>query len=303
MANIFRLKAWVRYDGKGRLVGGGPILQESKPKNGDWVEIPFYEYCCQTGPTTTTSTSTSTTTSTSTSTSTTTSTTTLLPEARQFWLVDYVNAGRSMFIPNQTSFYTGNTIANITATNPDLVYTGVFSQNIFGSFGLNTTRVISENISSPFTTISPDYVFNAQGGFPIMRSLKEEYAYVTKIINNSFLATRNAQVVIVRVSTNITVDSGVLNADGFFMIGVDFDATGQERDGTSTIVRDYDFGTIPGTLNIASFTYSSQFGGFSANSSNIPMNLTSPSTSWVNNVTVLYGNTTIREIFTIPPGW
>jgi hypothetical protein len=65
MANIFRLKAWVRYDGKGRLVGGGPILQESKPKNGDWVEIPFYEYCCQTIPTTTT-TSTSTTTTTTT---------------------------------------------------------------------------------------------------------------------------------------------------------------------------------------------------------------------------------------------
>jgi hypothetical protein len=53
MANINRLKAWVRYDGKGRLVGGGPILQESKPKNGDWVEIP-YDLCCQTTSTTTT---------------------------------------------------------------------------------------------------------------------------------------------------------------------------------------------------------------------------------------------------------
>lgn len=65
MANIFRLKAWVRYDGKGRLVGGGPILQVDKPKNGDWVEID-YEDCCVPTTTTTTTTSTSTTTTTTT---------------------------------------------------------------------------------------------------------------------------------------------------------------------------------------------------------------------------------------------
>ena len=53
MANINRLKAWVRYDGKGRLVGGGPILQESKPKNGDWVEIDSL-ICCGPNPSTTT---------------------------------------------------------------------------------------------------------------------------------------------------------------------------------------------------------------------------------------------------------
>jgi len=46
MGNLFRLKAWVRYDGKGRLVGGGPILQAHKPKNGKWEEVPMYNNCC-----------------------------------------------------------------------------------------------------------------------------------------------------------------------------------------------------------------------------------------------------------------
>lgn len=80
------LKAFVRYDGSGRVVAGSLILRKNKPKVGRWQEIPAYE-CCNYVPTTTTtttasptttttSTSTSTTTSTSTSTSTTTSTST-----------------------------------------------------------------------------------------------------------------------------------------------------------------------------------------------------------------------------------
>lgn len=81
------LKAFVRYDGSGRVVAGSLILRKNKPKVGRWQEIPAYE-CCNYVPTTTTttsststttSTSTSTTTSTSTSTSTTTTTTTAAP--------------------------------------------------------------------------------------------------------------------------------------------------------------------------------------------------------------------------------
>lgn len=68
-----KLKAFVRVDGSGRVVPGTPVLQASKPKVGNWIEIPAYEGNVQT--TTTTSTS-STTTTTSTSTSTTTTTTT-----------------------------------------------------------------------------------------------------------------------------------------------------------------------------------------------------------------------------------
>jgi hypothetical protein len=75
-----RLKAYVRYDGSGRVIAGSLILQRFKPKVGNWVEIPANE-CCNYVPTTTTTTTTeapvtTTTTSTSTSTSTTSTTTT-----------------------------------------------------------------------------------------------------------------------------------------------------------------------------------------------------------------------------------
>lgn len=65
-----RLKAYVRYDGTGRVIAGSLILQRFKPKVGNWQEIDANE-CCNYVPPTTTTTSTS-----STSTSTTTTTTT-----------------------------------------------------------------------------------------------------------------------------------------------------------------------------------------------------------------------------------
>ena len=69
------LKAYVRFDGTGRIVPSSLILRRKKPKVGKWVEIPAYE-CCNYVPSTTTTTSS---TSTSTSTSTTTTTTTATP--------------------------------------------------------------------------------------------------------------------------------------------------------------------------------------------------------------------------------
>ena len=76
MANNNKLKAYVRYDGTGRVISGSLILQSFKPQVGNWVEIDANE-CCNYVPTTTTTTSsTSTSTTTSTSTSTTTTTTT-----------------------------------------------------------------------------------------------------------------------------------------------------------------------------------------------------------------------------------
>ena len=73
-----RLKAYVRYDGTGRVIAGSLILQRFKPKVGNWQEIDANE-CCNPTTTTTTTTEapvTTTTTSTSTSTSTTSTTTT-----------------------------------------------------------------------------------------------------------------------------------------------------------------------------------------------------------------------------------
>lgn len=41
------LKAYVRFDGTGRIVPGSLVLRRSKPKNGTWKEITAYE-CCNT---------------------------------------------------------------------------------------------------------------------------------------------------------------------------------------------------------------------------------------------------------------
>jgi len=51
------LKAYVRFDGTGRIVPSSLILRRKMPKVGNWVEIPAYE-CCNPEPTSTTSTTT-----------------------------------------------------------------------------------------------------------------------------------------------------------------------------------------------------------------------------------------------------
>lgn len=58
------LKAFVRFDGSGRIVAGSLILRRKKPKVGKWVEIPAYECCNPTTTTTTTVAATTTTTTT-----------------------------------------------------------------------------------------------------------------------------------------------------------------------------------------------------------------------------------------------
>lgn len=41
------LKAFVRFDGSGRIVAGSLILRKKMPKVGKWQEVPAYE-CCDT---------------------------------------------------------------------------------------------------------------------------------------------------------------------------------------------------------------------------------------------------------------
>jgi hypothetical protein len=72
-----QLKAYVRYDGTGRVIAGSLILQRFKPKVGNWVEIEANE-CCNFTTTTTTTVAPSTTTTTTTVAPTTTTTTTAL---------------------------------------------------------------------------------------------------------------------------------------------------------------------------------------------------------------------------------
>lgn len=55
MSNKMQLKAYVRFDGSGRVVPGSLVLRKRMPKVGRWQEITTYE-CCN--PTTTTSTTT-----------------------------------------------------------------------------------------------------------------------------------------------------------------------------------------------------------------------------------------------------
>jgi hypothetical protein len=65
MADQFKLKAFVRIDGSGKVIPGGPIFQAQKPKVGKWREINVKE-CCNYVPTSTTTTSSTNTTSTTT---------------------------------------------------------------------------------------------------------------------------------------------------------------------------------------------------------------------------------------------
>jgi hypothetical protein len=48
MANKRDLKAYVRYDGTGRIIPGSLILNRFKPAVGNWQETPAYE-CCNPG--------------------------------------------------------------------------------------------------------------------------------------------------------------------------------------------------------------------------------------------------------------
>ncbi len=58
------LKAFVRFDGSGRVVAGSLILRRKIPKVGNWQEIVAYDCCNPTTTTTTTAAPTTTTTTT-----------------------------------------------------------------------------------------------------------------------------------------------------------------------------------------------------------------------------------------------
>ena len=65
-SNRRELKAFVRFDGSGRVVAGSLVLRRKKPKVGNWKEITAYECCNPTTTTTTTISGTTTTTTAST---------------------------------------------------------------------------------------------------------------------------------------------------------------------------------------------------------------------------------------------
>lgn len=77
--NNKRLKAYVRYDGTGRVVPSSLILARFKPAVGNYQEIDAYECCNYVPTTTTTTTAAPTTTTTTTTAEPTTTTTTTTP--------------------------------------------------------------------------------------------------------------------------------------------------------------------------------------------------------------------------------
>ena len=77
--NNNKLKAFVRFDGSGRIVPSSLIVQAFKPKVGNYKEIDAKECCNPVIPTTTTTTTVAPTTTTSTTVAPTTTSTTTLP--------------------------------------------------------------------------------------------------------------------------------------------------------------------------------------------------------------------------------
>lgn len=118
MANQRDLKAFVRYDGSGRVVAGSLVLRKKKPKVGRWQEILTYE-CCN--PTTSTTTTAAPTTSTTTSTSSSTTTTTTTFVVNNFiGGYGYGSAGEACFGGMTQTYYSTTSYGAI--TNGTVVY-------------------------------------------------------------------------------------------------------------------------------------------------------------------------------------
>ena len=113
-------KAYVRYDGTGRVIAGGNILSRLKPKDGNWSEIAAYE-CCN--PTTTTSTTTS---------GTTTSTTTALPVSAYSYVISQTDldaATGNVMNPSQNGRIVATTTNNGTGIAGGVLFTAAGSYN------------------------------------------------------------------------------------------------------------------------------------------------------------------------------
>lgn len=98
------LKAYVRFDGSGRIVAGSLILRKNKPKVGKWKEIPAYE-CCN--PTTSTTTTAAPTTTTSTTVAPTTTTTTSIIVSNAVFKVAASSETVCAQTPTLTLYYVG----------------------------------------------------------------------------------------------------------------------------------------------------------------------------------------------------
>ena len=143
------LKAYVRFDGTGRIVPSSLILQRFKPKDGNWQQINATQCCSDISTTTTTTTVAPTTTTTTTVEPTTTTTTTLepttttttttaAPGAPGNYLVDafQLTAGVCALTP---------IISNYAITTPSSVVVGKWYTDPAGPGGGVAVHILSTN--------------------------------------------------------------------------------------------------------------------------------------------------------------
>lgn len=197
------------------------------------------------------------------------------------------------------TWWSGNTVANVTATNPGFEITGLKTDNGTVPIGWDINRTVAPSVSGPFDTIAPNYTDVDFRGVPILNDLESLYKFTKKIATDSFMASRNPVVKIYRAS----LPQASIPIDGWFMLCIDFDATGNERDGYDYTIFEYPETYLPVNIPFP-FTY----GPYLSNTvgpiidSNISMNLQQPTTDWVLGVTNILG-WTIEEEFPIPPAW
>jgi hypothetical protein len=195
--------------------------------------------------------------------------------------------------------YADNTIANITSSNATYQMSGLKSQTTLQVF--RGERFSNTYIEYPLATpsvIVPTYTNTDSGGTPVLVTLQDFYNYNSKIINNSFLSTRNPVINIFR-ATNPGY-TGALNA--WFIVAIDFDATGLEQYGYNRNSREYQYTNLPGTVVYPTILTLP----LSANNTDIgaPTTITQlpPSSGWTIGQTI-DSEWVIQEIFTIPGTW
>lgn len=271
MANSSRLKAWVRYDGSGRVTQG-PLLQKSKPKNGNWVEINA-DRCCVPTP--------------------------IFPGERRSVTFFASPIFRGGYFEDRASWWSGNTVANVTATNPNYIVTGIKGEEAYTPDGHSEIRVFASSIDDPDPVyVVPTYTFFDGEDVGIMKDLRAFYKYAKKIIAETFLSTRGAVVKIHRAS----LPQMDIPIDGWFLVTIDFNASGLEYSGYDVTIRQYDVLNLPSTVTFP-FSYEPPLSfDFTASSPLSLMSTDEPTTTWVNGVTNILG-WTIEESFPIPGTW
>lgn len=111
-----QLKAYVRFDGTGRVIAGSLILQRFKPKVGNWVEIEANE-CCNFTTTTTTTVAPTSTTTTTTVAPTSTTTTTVAPTTTTTTTVTPTTTTTTTVVPTTTTTTTAPSTTTTTTTS------------------------------------------------------------------------------------------------------------------------------------------------------------------------------------------